>query len=94
MNIKKSKKANIKLGKKDLLKDEDFEPKNVRHRISIVVPEDVLMEFRKMAKEKGLGYQTLMNQVLREVAFTDAAPEVGKRLARLEKKVFGEGATR
>ena len=87
MHIKKTKSADIQLGKKDVLKDSDFESKNIGHRISIVVPEDVLMQFRGMAQKKGIGYQTLMNQILRETAFQEA-PALDKRVERLEKAVF------
>ena len=44
MSIKKTKNADIQYGKKDQLKDSDFEPRNIGHRISIVVPEDVLTD--------------------------------------------------
>lgn len=94
MNIKKTKNADIRFAKKDLLKDEDFESKNVRHRISIVVPEDILMRFREMAREKGLGYQTLMNQALREAALASSGvTTLGERLEKLEKAVFRDRKT-
>lgn len=89
MTIKKTKNADIRAGKRDLLKDEDFRAKSIRHRISIVIPEEVLMRFRKMAQEKGLGYQTLINQVLREASLAnEGVASFGDRLEKLEKEVF------
>lgn len=65
MSIKSTKDSQIRYGKEDKLKDSDFDSQNIGHRISIVIPEEVLMNYRKLASGKGLGYQTLMNQVLR-----------------------------
>lgn len=88
MSIKKSKNADIKYGKGVGLTEADFEPQNIRHRISIAVPEDVLMAFREEAKEEGIGYQTLMNRVLR--SHVKGARTLSDRLKRLEKVVFKE----
>jgi predicted DNA binding CopG/RHH family protein len=92
MSIKKTKGADIQYGKKDKLKDSDFEPQNVGHRISIVIPEDVLMAYRKVATEKGLGYQTVMNQVLREHILIGEDESLNKRIKRLEDAVFKKRA--
>ena len=66
MSIKTTKYADIVYSDKDKLSDEDFEPKNVKHRISILIPENVLNHDREMAQKEGIGYQTLINKVLRE----------------------------
>jgi uncharacterized protein (DUF4415 family) len=92
MSIKKTKDADIEYGKKDRLKDSDFEPQNIGHRISIVIPEDVLMAYRKAAAGKGLGYQTIMNQVLRDYIFSDEEANLKKRIKRLEEAVFKKRA--
>ncbi len=92
MNIKKIKNAKIKLAKEDKLKEADFEARNIGHRISIVVPEDILMAFRKAASGQGIGYQTLMNQVLR--GHIVGEDKVGERLERLEKAVFNQAGRR
>ena len=88
MNIKKTKDAVISLAKEDKFKQGDFEPQNIGHRISIVVPEDVLMAYRKLGSEKALGYQTLMNQVLRDYVFSGKETNLTERIKRLEKAVF------
>ena len=89
MSIRKTKNADIQYGKKDKLKESDFEPKNVGHRISIVVPVDVLMAFREQAGEEGIGYQTLMNRVLR--SHLSGGKTLLERLTKLEKAVFQQG---
>ena len=86
MSIKKTKSANVQFGKKDQLNDSDFDARNIGHRISIVVPEDVLMAYREQAKKEGTGYQTLINRVLRTQISEKSS--LAKRLARLEKAVF------
>lgn len=42
-----------------------FAPHNVKERITTMVDQDALEAFRKMAEERGLKYQTLLNQVIR-----------------------------
>lgn len=83
MNIKKSKNADIICGDKDLLKDSDFDPKNIRHRISIVVPELVLKSLKEEAAKKGIGYQTFINQIL--FGHVHGLETLEERVAKLEK---------
>ncbi len=45
-------------------KQKQDEPKG-KTRITIMIDNDVLEDFRKRAKVEGLGYQTLINQALR-----------------------------
>ena len=87
MSIKKTKNADIQYGKQDKLKDSDFEPQNIGHRISIIIPEDILTAYRKLGSEKGLGYQTVMNQILREYV-SSGNESIADRIKRLEKAVF------
>lgn len=87
MSIKKTKNADIQYSKQNKLKDSDFKPQNIGHRISIVIPEDMLMAYRKLASEKGLGYQTVMNQVLREY-ISSGNETLADRIKKLEKAVF------
>ena len=86
MSIKKTKNSDIRYGKKDKLKDSDFDPRNIGHRISIVVPEEVLTTYRQLALKEGIGYQTLMNRALR--AHINQEKGLTERLARLEKAIF------
>lgn len=88
MSIKKTNNADISFGDKDILKEDIFESSQIGHRISIVIPEDVLMRFREMAKESGSKYQTLINQVLRQVIFSGEATTIEQRLKKLENVVF------
>jgi predicted DNA binding CopG/RHH family protein len=65
MSIKKAKDAEIEFGNVEVT-DEDIAPAAVRRRISIMVPEDVLAKLRAAAQEEGIGYQTLINRILKE----------------------------
>lgn len=88
MSIKKAKNSKIKYGDKDLLTEHDLKSENIRHRISIVIPEDVLMNLREEAKKLGLGYQTLINQILRRHVTGQETLE--ERVTLLEAKLLKE----
>lgn len=74
----------INYGKKNLIEADDFDPKNVKERITIWIDEDVLDGFRKRAKAEGAKYQALVNQALREAV---RKPSLVERVERLEKKL-------
>ena len=48
-------------------------------RITIMLDNEVINNFRSRAKQKGLGYQTLINQALKAY---NAAPQVDEALLR------------
>jgi uncharacterized protein (DUF4415 family) len=81
MNTKTKKPPRISYGDVDV-PDEAFRPENVRRRISIMIPEDVLALVQSMAREAGLPYQTFINQLLREAVSGDS---IAARLNRIEK---------
>jgi len=64
--------------------DSEFEPKNVKERITIFVDQDILDSFRQRAASEGGKYQTLINQALKDYL---QKPSFEKRLERLEKKL-------
>lgn len=47
------------------LDPDTFAPHNVKERITTMVDQDALEAFKKIAEEKGVKYQTLLNQVIR-----------------------------
>ena len=68
--------------------DEAFEPKNLRVRISMMVPSDVLALLRAQAKKKGKPYQTLANDILRDAVMGAGDPTLSamaERLTRVEQ---------
>jgi predicted DNA binding CopG/RHH family protein len=75
----------IKTGKVDLPADE-FEPKSVKVRISMMIPGDVLDGFKKLAKKSGKPYQVLMQEKLRESLFGPAEEERIRAIVREELK--------
>jgi uncharacterized protein (DUF4415 family) len=68
----------------DLLPDK-LETKNMKFRVTMMVDLDVLDALRAEAAKNRKGYQTLINDVLRQHVFGN---EVNARLASLEKAVF------
>jgi uncharacterized protein (DUF4415 family) len=80
----KSMAKKINHGKKDLVTAEDFDPKNVKERITIWLDEEVLDGFRSRAKAEGSKYQSLVNRALREAL---KRPSLVARVERLEKKL-------
>jgi predicted DNA binding CopG/RHH family protein len=56
-------------------------------RITIMLDNDLLMTFRAKAEAEGIGYQTLINQKLRDVAGTSPIDEATlRRVLREELK--------
>lgn len=66
------------------LTEEDLKPENVRIRISMLIPEDLLDAYREEAAKRGIGYQTLMQIKLREGL---ERSNIESRLSKIEKKL-------
>jgi len=69
------------------LSNEDVKPENIKIRVNMFMDLDVVEHFRKLSKEKGLGYQTLVNQALRE--YVSGLKSLERRVEELEKKLTG-----
>ena len=52
-------------------------------RITICLDDDVIEAYRTMGNERGLGYQTLINDALRETLSTAQRPVDAKTLRRI-----------
>lgn len=78
MNIKNK---DIKFGDVEI-DDSEFEPRNVKVRITTFIDQDILIDLRKISKTKGQKYQTLLNQILR--AFCERRKS--KKIASVEEK--------
>ena len=76
----------IKYGKKDVLTEDDFDPKNGKFRVTMFIDLDVLDELRKRAARKGLPYQTYINQTLRELTFGSEQEDRVREIVRDELK--------
>jgi hypothetical protein len=63
-----NKRKGIKFGKVEI-PDEDFDPKNVKIRVTAFMDLDLIDALKAEAKESGTKYQTLMNQKLRDSVF-------------------------
>lgn len=63
----KSEKTNeMKFGTDDILSPDDLDPRNVKVRVTTYLSEDVIKWLKAEATEKGIGYQTLLNDKLRD----------------------------
>ena len=58
-------------------------------RITIYIDDDVLEEFRERADEAGTGYQTMMNEVLRQHLGKSIHPLDEKTLRRVIREELG-----
>ncbi len=84
--MKSKKNPKIKYGKVDIPEDA-FEPKNVKARITMWIGMDTLQEIKKRAHDKGLPYQTYLNQVIRDSVQKEPDKSLETRLASLEATV-------
>jgi hypothetical protein len=74
----KSKK--IRYGKKDVIAADEFEPKNVKERITTMIDEDIIDWLKGEAAKNKTGYQTLLNSILREAKDGKAEDDFSKRV--------------
>jgi len=86
------KKKSISYGNVDLDHDE-FSPKYEKIRITTFVDLDIITSLKKKSKKLGVGYQTLLNDILRKSVIGNESPRVDledivSRLENLEKKVI------
>ena len=58
-------------------------PTTGKTRITICLDDDLLEFFREKAGEQGKGYQTLINEALRQVAIPSAEPLTAESLRRI-----------
>jgi uncharacterized protein (DUF4415 family) len=51
------------------LDENEFQPQNVKVRVTTMLDEDVLQGLKGIAEEKGVKYQTLLNRIVRSYVF-------------------------
>lgn len=68
---------------KNVLTEEDLKLENIRMRISMMMPLDLIDSYKAEAEKLGIGYQTLMQLKLREAL----GNPLEKRIEALEKKL-------
>ena len=66
MKKKTKSSKNIRFSERDLLPKNAFDPRETKFRVTMYLDMDVLNEIRKRAKDRGLPYQTYINQYLRD----------------------------
>jgi len=75
----------LRTSKKNLLKEDDLKPENIKARITIYVDLDVLKKLKTMAAKQRVGYQTLLNQKLRSAVLDEHS--LHERLTEIEKRL-------
>ena len=65
-------------------------PQKGKTRISIFIDNAVLDEFRSRAEKAGTGYQTMMNEALRNYLFESDRPVTEKTLRRVLRQEMPE----
>lgn len=58
-------------------------------RITTMIDSDIYLELHKVAKEKGVKYQTLLNEILREhlIQGNTELEQIKKLLIKIDKKI-------
>lgn len=90
--MKSTRKADIKFGKKDLLAEDEFDPKYGKERITILLDQQVVDAFRKKAQTEGKKYQALMRDSLKASIFGEDRSDLEKRLEKVEAALFKKQA--
>ena len=80
-------KKDIKLSSKNVLANDEFDPKYGKERITIFLDQQVVNAFREMATADK-GYQTLIREALRDYIFGSQPSDITSRLDRLEQIVL------
>lgn len=76
-------------------REKDFEElektakKDFKVRITTMIDSDIYLELHKVAKEKGVKYQTLLNEILREhlIQGNTELEQIKKLLIKIDKKI-------
>lgn len=79
--MKTKKRRSKKVGK--YLTEDDLLPENIKFRVNMFMDMDIVEHFRLQAKRRGLGYQTLINQALRD--YISGFRSLERRVEELEK---------
>jgi len=74
-------------GKKNTLDHDEFDHKNAKFRVTMFIDLHVLETIRTEAKQKGLPYQTYINQLLREHVIGNEDTKI-REIVRDEMKRF------
>ena len=82
-----TRKKDIQFGDKDLLSEDEFDPKYGKERITLFIDQQVVDAFRKKAEREGSKYQALMRESLKYTIF-DQGLDIEKRLGKIEAAVF------
>ena len=83
--MKQPKLSDIKIDAKGTKATRELMAKAKKIKITVNIDQDILLELRKMAKQSGTPYQSLLNRFLKEAVISKSNEE--SRLDRLEKEI-------
>ena len=79
----------LSLSQNDTLPADEFEPRNVNVRITTFIDGDTLLKLKRLGQRQKLGYQTILNQILRNAV--SEQPEGSTKILLAEiKKIIRE----
>jgi uncharacterized protein (DUF4415 family) len=73
----------LKTKNKNLLSESDINETNIKARVTTYIDLDIVKALKAEAKRKKVGYQTLLNQKLRQSVFK--SENIEERVKRIEK---------
>ncbi len=78
-------KKKMNFGKKDVLASDELDMKKAKIRITTMIDMKIYDELKKEAEALGIGYQTLINKILRQHAGIEPENPVEKLLEEINK---------
>ncbi len=75
----------MNFGKKDVLASDELDMKKAKIRITTMIDMKIYDELKKEAEALGIGYQTLINKILRQHAGIEPENPVEKLLEEINK---------
>jgi uncharacterized protein (DUF4415 family) len=83
---------NLVFNKEDKIEKDEFDPKNIKIRVTTFIDLDILEALKKEAARSGKKYQTLLNEKLRKTIFEEESIKsvlfsLEKRLTIVERKI-------
>lgn len=84
--MKSTRKKKISYGNVSLPEDA-FNPRETKFRVTMFIDLDILDKVRKLAKERGMPYQTYINQILRDTVLGN---EMDERIRKIVREELGK----
>jgi competence protein ComGF len=67
--------------------EDEFEPRHVKVRVTTMIDQDIIVTLKQISEEKGQGYQTILNQILRAYVSSRTGSKKTKFKAATENRI-------